>query len=115
MRYYLSQLMKTSPEHNQGMQRAKVGITGLAFVILLIGLASAIFSSASREPPVAAIGAAKPDVVANLTMANATDPGEVKEPLAELGVTPSAAAEPTNQAAPDAAHTAPPASPSPAR
>ncbi|MBX9882250.1 MAG: hypothetical protein K2X73_09785 [Sphingomonas sp.] len=83
--------MKKAIEPAQAIQRVKVGMTGLAFVLLLIGLASAIFSAVNRERPVAAIGAAKPDVVANLTNANITDPlaSAQKEPLAELGVAPS--------------------------
>ncbi len=86
--------MKKAIESAQAIQRVKVGMTGLAFVLLLIGLASAIFSSVNRERPVAAIGAAKPDVVANLTNANAADPmaSAGKEPLAELGVAPSTSA-----------------------
>jgi len=92
--------MKLVPEPSQSIQRVKVGITGLAFVILLIGLASAIFSSASREPvPATAADGARPELIANLAAVplNVTDP--VKEPLAELGVAPSAATEAINQAA----------------
>ncbi len=63
---------------------------GLAAVVLLIGLASAIFSSVSRERPVDAIGAARPEVVANLADGGPA-PAASNEPLAELGVTPSAA------------------------
>ncbi len=75
-------------------------MTGLAMVLLLIGLASAVFSSASRETPVAVVGAAKPESVANLTMDNATGADDAsKEPLAELGVTPSAATESLNTTA----------------
>lgn len=84
-------MIRKASEQTQAMQRVKVGMTGLAIVLLLIGLASAVFSSASRETPVAAVGAAKPEVVANLMMDNgvAADPA-AKEPLAEIGVTPSA-------------------------
>lgn len=60
-------------------------MVGLAAVILLIGLASAIFSAASRERPVA-VGAS--NVTAVKLAANVTDPAD--EPLAELGVAPSA-------------------------
>ena len=73
------------------MQRIRVAMTGLAAVVLLIGVASAVFNYASDEPPVTAIGAAKPDVVANMTappIANTT----TNEPLAELGVAPVAVA-----------------------
>ena len=86
------------------MQRVRVGMTGLAMVLVLIGLASAIFSSANRDAPVAAIGAPNASVVANMT----GDPGNTTavkgkdEPLAELGVAPSttstdAPAEPKDQ------------------
>lgn len=94
----MADAMKTSLEPSQTIQRVKVGMTGLAFVMLLIGLASAIFSSASREPvPATTADGAKPELIANLAVAptNATEP--VKEPLAELGVAPSAATEATNQ------------------
>lgn len=92
-------MMKKSNDTAQSIQRVKVGMTGLAFVMLLIGLASAIFSSASRETPIAVAGGAKPDVVANLSLANGTDPAENdREPLAELGIAPSAAG---NSALPD--------------
>lgn len=92
--------MKKAIEPAQAIQRVKVGMTGLAFVLLLIGLASAIFSSVNRERPVAVVGAAKPEVVANLTNANTTEPALTpgKEPLAELGVAPSTS--PATPAAP---------------
>lgn len=92
--------MKNTPEPNQSIQRVKVGMTGLALVLLLIGLASAIFSSASREPPVAAAGAAQPDVVANLVVSDTTNGAAAKEPLAELGVAPSTAVEAENSVQP---------------
>ena len=38
------------------MQRVKVGMTGLALVLLLIALASAIFKSASKERSVDVAG-----------------------------------------------------------
>lgn len=90
--------MKTVSEPSQSIQRVKVGITGLATITLLIGLASAIFSTASREPvPATAADGAKPELIANLAAAplNASDP--IKEPLAELGVAPSAETEAANQ------------------
>lgn len=66
----------------------KVGITGLAAVILLIGLASAIMRTATRETPIGAAGAAKAEVVANMADGNSADDAS-GEPLAELGVSPS--------------------------
>lgn len=77
---------------DQSRQRVRVGMVGLAAVILLIGVASAIFSTVDRERPVAAAGAARPDVVANMS-APAAGPAvqPTNEPLAELGVAPSTA------------------------
>lgn len=60
-------------------------MVGLAAVILLIGLASAIFSAANRERPIV-VGAA--NAAAVKLAANVADPAN--EPLAELGVAPSA-------------------------
>ena len=74
------------------MQRVRVGMTGLAMVLVLIALASAIFTSANRDAPVSAIGASNASVVANII-----DPGNLMiekskdEPLAELGAAPSTA------------------------
>ncbi|RYG84397.1 MAG: hypothetical protein EON59_13370 [Alphaproteobacteria bacterium] len=78
----------------QAMQRVRVGLTGLAIVLVLIGLASAIFSSANRDQPVAAVGAPNASVVANITVgttANGIAEKGKDEPLAEMGVTPSTA------------------------
>lgn len=69
---------------------------GLASVLLLIGLASAIFATASHDRQVAAIGSARPDVVANMMVANSSDANETREPLAELGVAPSASSADEN-------------------
>ena len=66
---------------------------GLAAVLLLIGLASSIFATMSHDRQVAAIGSARADVVATMVSGNTADPqnAATKEPLAELGVAPSAA------------------------
>lgn len=79
----------------QAMQRIKVGATGLAAVLLIIALASAVLSWVSKEQPVAVAGAPKAEVIANLTQPGAGDQAASpsKEPLAELGITPSAAPE----------------------
>ena len=74
-------------EHTQLMQRVKVGLIGLAAVILLIAFASAIMRHVTREAPVTAIGAPKADVVANMAVLNLQ--GDAGEPLAELGVAPA--------------------------
>jgi hypothetical protein len=71
------------------MQRVRVGMTGLAMVLVLIGLASAIFSSANRDEPVSAIGAPNASVVANMTGTPGNTIEKKDEPLAELGVAPS--------------------------
>lgn len=84
--------MVTETQSMQAAQRVKVGMTGLAVVLLLIWLASAIFSTASKDKPVEVAGAPKPDVVANLSITNESVPASAgSEPLAELGVAPSAA------------------------
>lgn len=89
--------MKSLPtDPSQSMQRVRVGLTGLATVLLLIGVASAIFSSADRETPVLADGASKPDVVANMTGKAITNGAvEKDEPIAELGIAPRTAETPT--------------------
>lgn len=82
----------------QARQRIRVGMIGLAAVVLLIGLASAIFSTVTRDRPVAAADSPPGAVVAHA--GKPTDaPSTGNEPLAELGVAPSigntaAAAEP---------------------
>lgn len=81
--------MKTAREPSQTTQRVKVGMIGLAAVILLIGLASAIIGSATRERPIIAAGSAQADVVANMAVSNGAAPDVTGEPLAEMGVAPS--------------------------
>ena len=78
------------------MQRVKVGMIGLAAVVLLIAIASTILGSLNRdEPPVAVAGAAQSNMVADMAVANGTAP-TTSEPLAELGVAPA----PVNTQAP---------------
>jgi hypothetical protein len=73
---------------------------GLAAVLLLIGLAAAIFSTANHDRPLSAIGGARPDTVANMAAGNETQPDDAptNEPLAELGIAPSTATETVNVA-----------------
>ncbi|WP_174596087.1 hypothetical protein [Sphingomonas azotifigens] len=72
------------------MQRVRVGMTGLAAVILLMALSFVVFSSVNREAPVSAAGASNAAVVANLTgIDNVAADRTRDEPLAELGVAPS--------------------------
>ena len=54
--------MKIARDTNQSMQRVRVGMIGLAIVVLLIALASAVMRSATREVPVAAAGTVPPTV-----------------------------------------------------
>lgn len=91
--------MKSDLSHNQTIQRVKVGMVGLAAVVLLIGLASAIFSAASREKPIA--GTPHVEAVANMMAGNMIAPADPSnEPLAELGVAPSAKVSPSPSDAP---------------
>ncbi|RDE06968.1 hypothetical protein [Sphingomonas aracearum] len=78
----------TAQEPGQTSQRVKVGMIGLAAVLLLIGLAAAIFSSVSKDRPLAGAHA---DAIANMAIANTSVPGDLptSEPLAELGVAPA--------------------------
>lgn len=76
----------------QTTQRFRVGMIGLAAVLLFIGLVAAIFTTANHDRQVVAIGSAREDVVANI-VSGPSGPGSAaatKEPLAELGVAPSA-------------------------
>jgi hypothetical protein len=79
----------------QTTQRFRVGMIGLAAVLLFIGLAAAIFATANHDRQVVAIGSAREDVVANIVSgASGAGGGAInKEPLAELGVAPSAEVE----------------------
>jgi len=58
------------------MQRVRIGLTGLAFVFLLVLLGTAISRSGGDRPP------EKPQVMAN------GETAEPNEPLGELGVAP---------------------------
>ena len=96
MRYIYTTHMKImAQDPAQTSQRVKVGMIGLAAVLLLIGLAAAIFSTASKERPLIVVGGAHPDVVANMAAGNQVLPieGVSSEPLAELGVAPSTATD----------------------
>ncbi|HEY0112737.1 MAG TPA: hypothetical protein VGB59_06245 [Allosphingosinicella sp.] len=83
-------------------QRIRIGLTGLAFVFLLV-LLGAVFTSPSAEEPITpnlierarAGGTAAPPAPANES--------EPKEPLAELGVAPGNADENSSAATSGAA------------
>lgn len=102
MRPYFVMLMQVSTTHSatqidrpQALQRLKVGLIGLAAVLLLIGLASAVFNSVNRERVAAGIGGAQPARVAEMANTAGTVEG-TNEPLAELGVAPPATVSPPN-------------------
>lgn len=92
--------MPGANEQLSAMQRVRVGMTGLAVVLILILLASALVRSARTDAPVVAIGVPNIDTVANMTgdetAVSTADAG--REPLAELGIAPAA----TNSIAPPA-------------
>src|SRR3546814_18137181 len=60
--------MKTTDDSGQTVQRVKVAMTGLALVLLLIGVASVIFSSASSDTPADLAGTVQSDLVAHLSL-----------------------------------------------
>lgn len=69
------------------MQRVRIGLTGLAFVFVLV-LLGMVFTSPSAEEPITANGLEQElsgGPPAPVTPANQAEP---KEPLAELGVAP---------------------------
>ncbi|MFM9977656.1 MAG: hypothetical protein ACKVOP_06370 [Sphingomonadaceae bacterium] len=74
-------------ESRERMQRVRVGVTGLAAVLLVVALATAISSGVTRQASEAVT--APPTVVPTLPKAGDAPP-EKSEPLAELGVTPDA-------------------------
>ena len=89
------------PDPGHASHRAKVGMIGLAAVLLLIGLAAAVFATATKERPVLLAANARTQMMQR-TADNAAMPSDkaTNEPLAELGVAPSS---PTADNASDAA------------
>ena len=79
------------------MQRVRIGLTGLAFVFVLVMLAT-ILVRPSAEAPLSANTVGQPGGAAAPAGNSA---GEPTEPLAELGVAPGSA-ETNNSAAPPA-------------
>lgn len=84
---------KGDTRRQDDLHRVQIGLTGLAGVILLVGLANIVIDKARLDE-----GTMPPPVVKTLSTdaLNATSP---REPLAELGVTPSA--EQSGQVVPD--------------
>ena len=86
------------------MQRVRIGLTGLAFVFILV-LLGAVFSRPSQEEPITANTIEREMDPVNRAAAPPANAAEPKEPLAELGVAPGNAD--TNSSVP----AAPPADP----
>jgi hypothetical protein len=68
------------------MQRVRIGLTGLAFVFVLVLLA-AVFTSPSEEEPITA-NSIERQISGGARGEGAGAQEEPKEPLAELGVAP---------------------------
>ena len=68
------------------MQRVRIGLTGLAFVFVLVLLA-AVFTSPSEEEPITANSIVR-QINGGAAGGGDAATGEPKEPLAELGVAP---------------------------
>ncbi|CAH0349519.1 hypothetical protein BH11PSE5_BH11PSE5_09010 [soil metagenome] len=84
---------KGSDRRQDGLHRVQIGLTGLAGVILLVGLANIVIDKAQLDERTM-----PPPVVPTLN-AGAENAVAPREPLAELGVTPSA--EQSGQVVPD--------------
>ena len=69
------------------MQRVRIGLTGLAFVFVLVLLA-AVFTKASQEEPITANTIEQQRAGVQPPGPGAANEAEPKEPLAELGVAP---------------------------
>lgn len=71
-------------KRRDGMQRVRVGLTGLAVVLLIVALATAVLRTVDRQ------------AVGNTPAPNVDNSDKSKdEPLADLGVAPGAPAEKT--------------------
>ena len=68
------------------MQRVRIGLTGLAFVFVLVLLA-AVFTSPTAEEPITANSIDR-QIHGTAPAGDAAASEEPKEPLAELGVAP---------------------------
>lgn len=91
-----------SEDKRAGMQRVRVGLTGLGAVLLIVAISAAIFESARHKPASEAPALNKTEqTVANIVAANATE--APADPLTEIGVTPAAPATPNGSAADPAA------------
>lgn len=84
------------------MQRVRIGLTGLAFVFVLVLLA-AVFTSPSSEAPITA-NSIEQQRSGQAAGGDGAVQEEPKEPLAELGVAPGNADSNKNAGAPGVAN-----------
>ncbi len=83
----------------QRMQRLRVGVTGLAAVVLMVMLATAIASGVRESAGDSGNGFAAPPVSATIApSANTVD--QASEPLAQLGAAPGGKADEPEPAVP---------------
>lgn len=85
--------MADGPRSTESWQRIQIGLTGLAGVVLLVGLANIVINNANAPNSISGAALNQPNTTTNAT--------ENKEPLAELGVTPSASSSGEPQVVPD--------------
>jgi hypothetical protein len=76
-------------KRRDGMQRVRVGLTGLAVVLLIVALATAVLKTVDEQ----VVGNSSPPSVDNSDKSK-------DEPLADLGVAPGAPAENVATSAP---------------
>jgi cobalamin synthase len=89
-------MKRVADERAQVMQRVRVGMIGLAAIILLIGLASMILSGVRDDRARQAAGGSNAAVVANMASIDELLLNESDEPLADLGVAPGSASVDAN-------------------
>lgn len=77
--------------HREGLQRIQIGLVGLATVLLVVTLANLVIDSARKDNAGDATAAAIEQGIAGVANATAASaPTSTSEPLADLGVTPTA-------------------------
>jgi hypothetical protein len=81
----LPDIPPSAGDASERMQRVRVGITGLAAVVLVVTVATAIATSVRKSATESAAVSGPPPVVATINASDAKT-----EPLAQLGMTPDA-------------------------
>lgn len=85
------------PDNNRaGLQRVRVGLTGLGAVLLIVAISAAIFETATNQPDANAAAPSTEMNVSNMLVNEAEPPAD---PLTEIGVTPSAPTTPADNRA----------------